>query len=159
VGENAIMSNQTPEINIVRPVDSDWPEILAVLSLVNFDDIGGPEMEKFPIEDCFVAKVDGRVRGVGGYRILGNGQAKTTLLAVDPSATEFRLGDKLQTTRLEFLREQGVKTVFTNSDDPRVIKWLEKKYGFVRTGDTVRKLTSFGRADVDYWTTMRLDFD
>lgn len=152
------LASMTPEVEVVRPTESDWPAILSVLALANFHAIGGPEMDRFPLEDCFVAKVDGALQGVGGYRILGNREAKTTLLAVDPNSTRFRLGDKLQAARLDYLRRSGIKTVFTNADDPKVIKWLERKYGFVRTGETVPKVAPFGRSDVSSWTTMRLDF-
>jgi len=152
------MSSENSRVEIIRPQMSHWPGIISVLRLANFQDIGGPEMAQFPVEDCFVALVDGSVLGVGGYRILNATEAKTTLLAVNPTAARHKLGARLQDARLNFLRQNGIRTVFTNTDDPRVIRWLERNYGFVQTGEKVQKVSDFGRSEIAAWTTMRLDF-
>ena len=147
-----------PQVAVFRPEERHWPEIMAVLRTANFHHIGGPEMPSFPLEACFAASVNGVVRGVGGYCLLSATEAKTTLLAVDPAFAGLGLGMKLQTTRLAYLRDIGVRSVTTNTDDPRVARWLERKYGFVRTGETVPKVADFGDDRVDEWVSLRVDF-
>ena len=115
-------------------------------------------MAEFPLEDCFVALVDGVVRGVGGYRVLSKTEAKTTLLAVDPDYARLRLGERLQAERLNHLRSIGIKSVTTNTDDPRVAAWLERKFGFHTTGRLIPKEADFGRPDVTHWTNLRVDW-
>lgn len=144
------------DVMIGRPTASHWPEIVDVLRTANFHHIGSSEMETFPLEDCFAAFVDGRVRGVAGYRILSDVEAKTTLLAVDPRWAHLGLGRKLQTARLDHLRDQGIRTVTTNTDDPRVVRWLERKFGFRRTGIMVPKESDFGDRAVREWTNLRV---
>ena len=146
-------------IEIGRPRAQDWDAILAVLRTRNFHHIGGPEMPAFPLSDCFVARVDGPVRGVGGWRILSPTEAKTTLLAVHPDWAHLGLGRRLQTARLEHLRALGIRTVTTNTDDPRVARWLERRHGFRRTGETVPKEGPFGDPAVPEWTTLRVVWD
>ncbi len=150
---------ETPSVEITRPNESHWPAILTVLESANFHHIGGPEMETFPLEDCYIALVGGEVKGVGGYRILSDREAKTTLLAVDPSARRFRLGTRLQDARLAYMRSQGVRTVHTNTDDAKVIAWLGRRYRFFRTGQTVPKVADFGDPAVKEWTCMRMNFE
>ena len=79
-------------------------------------------MREFPLEDCFVATVDGTVRAVGGYRILGPREAKTTLLAAHPDFAHLSFGALLQSTRLHHLRSLGIRRVTTNTDDQRVAR-------------------------------------
>jgi ribosomal-protein-alanine N-acetyltransferase len=146
------------EVVIRRPRLTDWGRILEILETANFHRIGSEEMPSFPLTDCFVADRDGRVIGVAGYRILTPTTAKTTLLAVDPGhRAGGRVGYRLQRARMDFLRDRGVETLTTNADDPRVIAWYERRFGYRRTGETVRKLEPFGRDDVVEWTTLSVD--
>ncbi len=115
-------------------------------------------MPSFPLSDCLVAVVDDVVRGVGGWRTLSDTEAKKTLLAVAPAWAHLGLGRRLQTARLGILREMGMRSVTTNTDDPRVAHWLERKHGFRKTGDTVPKEADFGNPDIDHWTTLRVDW-
>jgi N-acetylglutamate synthase-like GNAT family acetyltransferase len=147
-------ASQPRAVTIRRPSDADWAGILAVLKTANFDAIGSPEMKEFPLSDCFVAECDGLIIGVGGYRILDREQAKTTLLAVDPEWRGLGIGDRLQQARLDVMKAAGVKAIYTNTDDDAVIAWLERRYGFQRSGDVIPKLHPFGRADRDHWITM-----
>ncbi len=140
---------------IRRPREADWPRIMEVLKGANFHHIGGPEMPSFPLSDCFVAELDGRVVGVGGYRILDATTAKTTLLAVDPACRGASVGAALQSARQDFLRQQGIKELHTNADDERVIAWYIRRFGYQRTGERVPKLASFGRDDKDEWVSLK----
>lgn len=146
-------------VEIGWPGERDWDAILAVLRTRNFHHIGGPEMPAFPLSDCFVARVGGAVRGVGGWRVLSPTEAKTTLLAVHPDWAHLGLGRRLQTARLDHLRSLGIRSVMTNTDDPRVARWLERRHGFFRTGETVPKEGSFGDPAVAEWTTLRVVWD
>lgn len=146
------------ESTIRRPTPDDWQQIEKILDAANFLPIGGEEMPSFPLEDCFVAEVAGRVVGVAGYRLLSGTTAKTTLLAVDPEArVGGEIGRLLQVARMEYLRELGVRTLTTNADDPRVMTWYERRFGYRRTGRTVPKVEPFGRPDVERWTTLEVD--
>lgn len=148
----------THEIEIRPPVEAEWEDILAVLRTRNFHHVGGPEMPSFPLSDCFVAVVDGAIRGVGGWRVLSDTEAKTTILAVHPDVARLGIGRRLQDARLAHLRSLGIRAVTTNTDDPNVIRWLEERYGFRRTGATVPKVSDFGDPSVPEWTTMRVEW-
>jgi N-acetylglutamate synthase-like GNAT family acetyltransferase len=141
-------------IDIRRPTEADWNAVLAVLRTANFDAIGSSEMPAFSLDECFVAVADGRIVGVGGYRILDPKTGKTTLLAVDPGWRGQGVGNLLQNARLEVMKAAGVKRIYTNADDEAVIAWLERRHGFRKTGERIAKLHSFGRTDKDHWVNM-----
>lgn len=143
-------------IEISSPQNSQYQDIMEVLESRNFHHIGTAEMPSFPLSDCLVALVDGTVRGVAGWRILSKTTAKTTLLAVHPDWAYLGLGRKLQSARLQFLRKHNIKSVTTNTDDVRVIRWLVKRHGFKPTGETVDKVNDFGNPQVKFWTTLKL---
>lgn len=131
------------------------PRILEILRTVNYHRIGGAEMPAFPLEDCFVARLDdGRIAGVAGYRILDERTAKTTLLAVDPAFRRMGVGEALQLARMDFLRTRGIRRLFTNCDDERVIEWYEKHFGYRRTGARIPKVEPFGLPDKTEWITL-----
>lgn len=140
-----------PGVVIRRPKAEEWPRILEVLEAANFHHIGGPEMPEFPLSDCFVAALDGTVIGVAGYRVLDKTTAKTTLLAVDPEFRGHNAGVALHTARQDFLRRQGIQTLYTNSDDERVIAWYQRVFGYETTGKRTPKLAPFGRNDKHEW--------
>ncbi len=137
-----------------RPDIADWPCVMEILREVNYHHIGSSEMPAFPLEDCFVAEVDGKVVGVAGYRILDSENAKTTLMAVNPAYRELGIGRKLQRKRMDFLRTQGIKYLTTNCDDEKVIDWYCRHFGYRRTGERVPKTAEFGRADREEWITL-----
>jgi GNAT superfamily N-acetyltransferase len=138
-------------LTIRRPVLADWPRVLEILETANFHRIGGLEMPAFPLSDCFVAVIDGTVVGVAGYRILDKVAAKTTLLTVDPLYRGNGIGSKLQQERMRFLREQGIKVLYTNCDDPDVIEWNIRHFGFRDTGERIPKVEPYGRDDKHEW--------
>jgi N-acetylglutamate synthase-like GNAT family acetyltransferase len=148
------MVQARPRIEIRRACEADRVDVLSVLRTANFDEIGSLEMPEFPLPDCFVAVADGTVVGVGGYRILDAETAKTTLLAVDPAWRGRGIGNMLQKARLDVMKAAGAKRIYTNTDDDTVIAWLERHYGFRRSGELVPKLHPFGRQDRDHWVNM-----
>lgn len=141
-------------ITIRRPTEKDAGAISAVLKTANFDAVGSPEMPEFPLSDCFVAVVEAKVVGVSGYRLLNAATGKTTLLAVHPAWRGHGIGNMLQEARLEFMRLAGAKRIFTNTDDEAVIAWLERHWGFRRSGELIPKVHPFGRPDKDHWVNM-----
>jgi N-acetylglutamate synthase-like GNAT family acetyltransferase len=144
-------------VQIRRPREDEWDRILEILETANFHHIGGQEMPEFPLGDCFVAVADGRVIGVAGYKILDATTAKTSLLAVDPEHRGAAVGIVLQTARQDFLRAQGIKELYTNSDDERVIDWYMRHFGYKPTGKRIPKLESFGRDDKTEWINMKVE--
>lgn len=146
-----------PAVQIRRPREDEWDRILEILETANFHHIGGLEMPEFPLNDCFVAVLDGRVIGVAGYKILDATTAKTSLLAVDPEHRGGAVGITLQTARQDFLRAQGIKELYTNSDDERVIDWYMRHFGYKPTGKRIPKLESFGRDDKTEWINMKVE--
>ncbi len=147
----------TAPASIRRPRVEDWPRILEILRSANFHRIGGSEMPQFPLEDCFVADLGDRVAGVAGYRILDATTAKTTLLTVDPAFRGRGIGTLLQHTRMNYLRQQGIKTLYTNCDDPAVIAWNIRLFGFRPTGKRIPKTGPYGRKEADAWTHLKAD--
>lgn len=141
-------------IEVRKPTEADWPRILEILEHANYHRIGGSEMESFPLSDCFVAEVDGRVAGVAGYRVLNAREAKTTLMVVDPASRSLGLGLVLQRARMDFLKSLGVERLFTNCDDVKVIDWYARHFGYRPTGSKILKTETFGLPDVGEWTTL-----
>jgi len=140
-----------------RPRSDEWDRILEILETANFHRIGGPEMPDFPLGNCFVAEKDGLVVGVAGYRILDRTTAKTTLLAVHPDhRCGGDIGTRLQRARMDFLKGQGIRLLRTNVDDPRVLRWYQRRFGYESTGQTVPKVEPFGRPEIQFWTTLEV---
>lgn len=138
-----------------RPEPAEWPRIEAILRHANYHRIGGSEMPSFPLEDCFVAEVDGAIAGVAGYRILDAENAKTTLMVVDPAFRGSGVGYALQRARMDYLRARGLKYLTTNCDDQPVIDWYCRHFGYAPTGARVPKTEDFGLPDQKEWITLR----
>jgi ribosomal protein S18 acetylase RimI-like enzyme len=102
-----------------------------------------------------VAEIEGSVVGVAGYRILDDQNAKTTLMAVDPTCRGKGVGLMLQEARMNYLRRKGIRWLTTNCDDPAVIEWYRKHFHYELTGNTVCKEENFGLSHVPVWTTIR----
>jgi GNAT superfamily N-acetyltransferase len=144
-------------IAVRRPVPQDWPRILEILASANFHRIGCREMEKFPLEDAYVSEVENRVAGVCGYQVLNVESAKTTLMVVDPAYRGMGLGTALHEVRMDYLRGLGLRYLYTNCDDEEVISWIERRFGYRRTGGRVPKTEDFGLPGVREWVTLRCD--
>lgn len=148
-----------PAFSVRRPRAGDWPQVMELLRSANFHHIGGAEMRRFVPEDCFVAELEGRVVGVAGYAILDAVTAKTTLMVVDASARRLGVGTALQQHRLAYLRQRGIRVLYTNCDDPAVVAWNCRHFGYRPTGRLIPKLEAYGRADKDAWVNLRLELD
>ncbi len=145
------------QIRLRRPTRQDIDRIMEILEMVNYHHIGGSEMPSFPLEDCFVAELDGRIVGVAGCRIIDEHNAKTTLMAVDPACRGHGVGLKLQRARMDHLCSLGLKHLYTNCDDEKVIDWYVRHFGYRATGKRVAKTESFGLPYKTEWTTIVCD--
>jgi 3-keto-5-aminohexanoate cleavage enzyme len=146
----------THEYIIRRATPWDRDAILATMRPWNMHHVPSPEMESLDLSCFFVADVGGAVVGASGYRILGEGRGKTTLLAVVPEHLGSGIGAALQEARLQAMAALGVHTVTTNADRPETIRWYKSRFGYREVG-RLQKIHSFGHPDIDHWTTLELD--
>lgn len=141
---------------IRRATPADGDAILAAMRPWNMHHVPSAEMDSLDLSCFFVAEVGGAVVGASGYRILGEGRGKTTLLAVVPEYLGSGIGAALQEARLQAMAALGVHTVTTNADRPETIRWYKSRYGYREVGQ-LQKIHSFGHPDIDHWTTLELD--
>jgi uncharacterized protein (DUF849 family)/N-acetylglutamate synthase-like GNAT family acetyltransferase len=144
---------------IIEPAGpGDRDGILAVMRHFNMHHVPSVEMGELDLTRFFVARMQGRVVGAAGYKVLSPTEGKTTLLGVLPELNGMGIGKALQHRRMEELYKAGVETLTTNADRPETILWYKKHFGY-RTVGTLKKLCSFGLDEVDHWTTLRTDLD
>jgi N-acetylglutamate synthase-like GNAT family acetyltransferase len=144
------------EILIEPAEEGDIPAILAVMKTVNMHCVPSPEMPELDWRHFFVARVDGKIVGAAGYKILSAKKGKTTLMAVCPDMRKQGIGRTLQHRRLLAMSDLGIETVITNADIPETISWYKKYFGYREIGK-VEKIHEFGRPDIDEWTTLQTD--
>jgi len=113
-------------------------------------------MEIIDLSCFFVVRLDGRIVGAAGYKILSGGQGKTTLLGVLPDYAGCGVGFALQDARLRAMARLGVEVVTTNADRPATIRWYKRRFGYREVG-RLEKLHSFGDPNLSHWTTLQLD--
>ncbi len=141
---------------IESAIPSDFNMILEVLKPWNMHHVPSPEVEMIDFNTFFVAKVDDKIVGVSGYKILSETHGKTTLLAIYPHLQGTGIGKALQDIRLEVMYKVGLKKVTTNADSPNIILWYKKHYNYKEVGK-LKKIASFGLNEVDHWTTLEMD--
>lgn len=143
---------------IERARVKDRSSIIKVLEPWNMHRIPSPEAEEMDLSCFFVAKIDEKIVGVSGYKILSDEKAETRLLAVYPELQGTGIGKALQDTRLEAMHSMGIKKVITNADRPEIIVWYKKHYNYNEIG-VIPKVSSHGLDSVGYWTTLEMDLD
>lgn len=142
---------------VIEPArESDVPIILDIMKTANMHNVPSPEMPDLDWRCFFVAKLDGKIVGAAGYKLLSDTKAKTTLMVVNPDYRRFGIGRMLQEKRMLAISEQGIRTLITNADIPETIAWYKKHFGY-REIEKLKKLHEFGRADIDEWTTLETD--
>lgn len=139
-----------------RAKSSDKGGVLRVLEMANFHHIPSDEMPELDLDRFFIAESDGVVVGVAGYKVLGEGRGKTTLMAVDPSYRGLGIGQQLQELRMQELLRAGCRIVTTNADLPQTIDWYIRHFGYRKVG-ILAKLHEFGDPSIDQWTTLEAD--
>jgi ribosomal-protein-alanine N-acetyltransferase len=141
----------------IRPArPDDEPAILEIMRPWNMHHVPSAEMEALDMGCFFVAEIGPVIIGASGYKVLGQGQGKTTLLAVRPEYLGSGAGAALQVKRLQAMAALGVDTVTTNADRPETIAWYKSRFGYREVGK-LQKIHDFGRSDIDHWTTLQLD--
>jgi ribosomal-protein-alanine N-acetyltransferase len=141
----------------IRPARADeGPAILEIMRPWNMHHVPSAEMEALDLSCFFVAELGDELIGASGYKLLGGGQGKTTLLAVRPDYLGSGAGAALQVARLQAMAALGVHTVTTNADRPETIAWYQSRFGY-RVVGKLAKVHDFGRSDIDHWTTLQLD--
>jgi len=144
------------DIKIEKAVSRDLPAIMELLKLANMHYIGSQEMPAISYDNYFVAKLDGRIAGFCGYKILSPTEAKTELMVVHPDCRGLGIGIQLQQKRMEDMLSKGIQTLTTNSDLPQTIEWYQKHFGYRKIGE-LKKVNEFGDPNIDRWTTLQVD--
>jgi N-acetylglutamate synthase-like GNAT family acetyltransferase len=132
------------------------PAIMNLLKQANMHYIPSPEMPELNYDNYFVAKVEGRVVGFSGYKILSSTEAKTELMVVDKKYRGRGIGYALQVRRMEDMLARGIRTLTTNTDLPATIEWYKRHFGYVEVG-RLEKLHEFGSPAINHWTVLRLN--
>jgi ribosomal-protein-alanine N-acetyltransferase len=142
------------EVVIEPAKESDVPVILDIMKTANMHNVPSPEMPDLDWRCYFVAKMEGKIIGAAGYKILSDTKAKTTLMVVHPEYRRFGIGRMLQERRMLAMSEQGIEKLETNADIPETIAWYKKHFGYREVGK-LKKVHEFGRPDIDEWTTLQ----
>lgn len=138
--------------------EEDRDEILRIMEFWNMHHVPSEEMPELDISSFFVAEDDGIIIGASGFKMLSPEIGKTTLLGVDPNVKGKGIGMSLQEARLKKMYELGAKKVITNADRPQTINWYKKHFGYYEIGK-IKKAHSFGREDIDEWTTIEMNLE
>jgi len=150
------------QITIRKMVQEDMDAVMAILAAWNMAPrppspaLPTPEREGINIPHTFVAVDENSIVGVCSYIVHSETEAETASMAVRPDYIGSRAAVALQRARLEEMRARGIKRIRTESDRPRTIEWLMKRFGFRIVG-THKKLHDFSLSDVDCWTVLELD--
>ena len=143
-------------IEYARADDRD--AILAVMRYYNMHHVPSAEMEELDLDRFLVARIGETVVGAGGYKLLNESKAKTTLLGVIPEYSGLGIGKALQLRRMEAVYALGARTMLTNADRPETILWYKKHFRYRPVG-RLKKMCAFGLEDVDHWTTIETDLE
>ena len=141
---------------IEKAAPDDRPAIMALLKEVNMHYIPSPEMPALTYDNYFVARLEGRLVGFCGYKILSPTHAKTELMAVDKSCRGLGIGHKLQRRRMEDMLARGITRLTTNTDLPATIAWYIKHFDYKPVG-VLKKQHEFGDPNIHEWTTLEVD--
>jgi len=141
---------------IEKAQEKDRPFIFELLKQANMHYIPSKEMPGLEYENYFVAKVDSKIVGFCGYKILSSTEAKTELMVVDNKYRGKGIGNMLQIRRMEDMLEKDIKTLVTNADLPATIEWYKKHFGYEEVGK-LKKHHEFGNPNIQYWTTLKTD--
>ncbi len=142
--------------SIERANEDDRPAVMEVLRTANMHHIPSKEMPSLDLDRCFVARIDSRIVGVGGYKMLSPTKGKTTVLVVDPQCRGLGIGKALQERRMDEMISLGAEKIITNADLPESIGWYKKNFGYRIIGK-LKKHHEFGNPVISHWTTLELD--
>jgi len=146
------------ELVISKAEEDDRCHIMRLLKEVNMHYIPSEEMPSLTYENYFVAKINGKIVGFCGYKILSSEEAKTELMTVDKEYRGYGIGYKLQEYRMQDMIKKGIKTLITNTDLPNTISWYKKHFGYKEIGK-LKKFHEFGDQNINEWTTLKTDLE
>lgn len=146
------------DFKIENASPQDRNDIVKVLIPWNLHHIPSPEADELDFSCIFVAKIQGRIVGVSGYKLLGDNKGRTRSLAVYPEFQGSGIGKALQDKRLEAMHRAGVNTVYTDIDRPEIILWYKKNYGYKEIGQR-KKRSKHGSLNTEYAAMLELDLD
>jgi len=132
---------------------SDIKSIISLMKPYNMHHIPSLEMGELNEQFFIVAEYKGNIIGAAGFSFLNSDKGKTTLMAVHPDYQHFGVGKELQRMRMIILAGFGCGTILTNVDRPETVAWYKKNFGYKEIG-RLKKIHSFGRKDIDEWTTL-----
>ncbi|MHA2218441.1 MAG: GNAT family N-acetyltransferase [Candidatus Hodarchaeales archaeon] len=135
---------------------NETSQIMKILELANMHYIPSKEMPELGLKNFLVAKIEGKIVGVCGFKMISKTKGKTTLLAVHPKYRGNGIGSALQIKRMNEMIKRGAVKIITNADNPKTIDWYKKKFGYKEIGK-LRKFHEFGVPEIDHWTTLELD--
>jgi len=134
----------------------DKPFVFSLLKQANMHYIPSQEMPALSYDNYFVAKMDGKVVGFCGYKVISTTEAKTELMVVDTKYRGKGIGKMLQVARMEDMLQKGIKILTTNTDSPKTIEWYKKHFGYKQIGK-LKKYHEFADPQIDHWTVLQTD--
>lgn len=155
------MADASGDVRIRKMDEDDLPEVRELLEAWNMaprEDDPEAERSAIRVENSFVAEADRKIVGTASYIVHGPRTAETASLAVHPEHTGRGIGHRLQVARLEEMASRGIRTVRTETDRPRTVRWYVEKFGYRTTG-TVPKKHDFSHPEIDEWTVLELDLE
>lgn len=150
------MHTEKDGVIIEKARQEDKAAIFELLKQANMHYIPSQEIPELTYENYYVAKVEGKVVGFCGYKILSPAEAKTELMVVDKLYRGRGIGFLLQLKRMEEICAKGIRVLTTNTDLPETIRWYKENFDYKEIGK-LKKYHEFGCASIDYWTTLQVD--
>lgn len=149
-------------VSIRRMLPEDRAQVVELLACWNLAPVAptaslpDPERTDIIVENTVVAVDDGRIIGVCSHIRLSPTLAEGASLAVDRAYHGRRVGDRLMLANRREMYARGIRRIRSESDSPKTIEWLVKRFGYRVTG-TVPKRHAFGLPGVDHWTVLECD--
>lgn len=153
------MDEERDDVRIRKMDEDDVDAVRRLLDAWNMaprEEDPEAERSEIRVDNSFVAECDGRIVGTASYIVHGPETAETASLAVHPDRRGEGIGAQLQVARLEEMASRGIRTVRTETDRPRTIRWYMRKFGYRKVG-TAPKKHEFSDPEIDEWTVLELD--
>jgi N-acetylglutamate synthase-like GNAT family acetyltransferase len=148
---------------VIRPMrEEDHDEVVTLLARWNLAPaaptpaVPEPERTQVIVDNTFVALDGDRIVGVCSHIRLSETLAEGASLAVDPAYHGSGVGEKLMRAGRREMYARGIRKIRSESDRPRTIAWLVKRFGY-RVVGTAPKRHAFGESGIGHWTVLECD--